>query len=79
MLFLFWYQAFIFKASESDHPSPLFLIASSLSDLSLPYMTQQIHWSLLWSSPRESQKCFIMLPKENSTKACETIIKTKSF
>ena len=40
-------QAFIFKASESYHSSPLSLIALPASDLSLPYMIQQIDGSLL--------------------------------
>ena len=38
-----WLQTFIFKVSESDCLSSLSLTALSLSDLSLPYMTQQIY------------------------------------
>ena len=39
--------AFIFKESESYNSSVLPLTASWLSDLSLRYMTPQIHASLL--------------------------------
>ena len=40
-------QAFIIQVSKSFRSSPLSLTASFPSDLSLPYMTQQIHGSLL--------------------------------
>ena len=44
---LIYDHAFIFKVSESDCLSLLSLTASSPSDLSLPYMTRQIHGNLL--------------------------------